>query len=228
MTYRQTTDNRRWLLAIDTSTERAGIALTDGARVSELSWHAGRDQTVSVLAEIDHLLGLAGIAADDLAAIAVAIGPGMFNGLRVGVSIAKGFHLANGTPLLGVSTLGVTAEPFLTLGTTVVATVAAGRGRLVWTRFPDGEGPVNGSIDDLVTALRATAKPVVVAGDLDAAQVDRLLTVSGVGVPPLAVRERRPGVLAGIAWSRRQAGEHDDPILLAPVYVHSGARVGRG
>ena len=95
-----------WLLAIDTSTEIAGLALDDGDRRFELAWHAGRDQTVSVLAEIDHLLGLAGIEPSQLAAIAVATGPGMFNGLRVGMGVAKGLVIGLDVALIGVSTPG--------------------------------------------------------------------------------------------------------------------------
>src|SRR4051812_20321526 len=121
-----------WLLAIDTSTEQAGIALTDGSRTAETSWWAGRDQTVTVLAQIDRLVDLVGINPGEIAAIAVATGPGMFNGLRVGMSIAKGWHLGSGAVLIGVSTFDITTEPYSGLGLPVIATIAAGRGRLVW------------------------------------------------------------------------------------------------
>lgn len=72
------------LLAIDTSSEVAGLALYDGQWVSELSWHAGRNQTASLLGEIRHILRLNQRDVRDLRAVAVAIGPGSFNGLRVG------------------------------------------------------------------------------------------------------------------------------------------------
>ena len=83
------------LLAIDTSTLAAGLALyRDGAPLAELQWPAGRAQTTAVLHEIDRLLGLAGLTVADLAAVAVATGPGSFNGLRVGLSTAKGLVFA--------------------------------------------------------------------------------------------------------------------------------------
>jgi hypothetical protein len=33
---------------------------------------------------------------------------------------------------------------------------------------------------------------------------------------------RRPGVLAELAWKRWQAGQTDDPAMLAPIYLHIG------
>src|SRR6478752_10375267 len=123
------------VLAIDTSTDFAGIAVSDGSNVVELRWSAGRNQTTSVLEQIDHCLKLAGIAVSDLAAIAVAIGPGMFNGLRVSASIAKGLAIAGDIPLIGISTLEITAAPWHGLGRGVIALVSAGRGRVVWQRF---------------------------------------------------------------------------------------------
>jgi len=77
------------LLAIDTSTDFAGIAVSGGSNVVELRWSAGRNQTTSVLEQIDRCLKLGGIAVSDLSAIAVAIGPGMFNGLRVGAKSVR-------------------------------------------------------------------------------------------------------------------------------------------
>jgi tRNA threonylcarbamoyladenosine biosynthesis protein TsaB len=218
----------QWLLAIDTSTEQAGLALTNGDQILEVTWRAGRDQTVTVLPQIDHLLELAGIAASDLAAIAIATGPGMFNGLRVGISIAKGFHLGLGIGLIGVSTFDVTAYPHRAIGLPVVAVIAAGRGRLVWTVDGLPEQAVNSSVTELADQLRGRFDRVLVAGELTPEQAGLLSSVPGLVLPPLAARLRRPGVLAAIGWSRLRDGELDDPITLAPVYVHGAATPARG
>lgn len=210
-----------WLLAIDTSTEQAGLAVTNGSDLAELSWRAGRDQTVSVLAQIDRLLELTGITNGELAAIAVASGPGMFNGLRVGMSLAKGIHLGSGVAVLGVSTLEATAYPFLCLQRDVAAVVAAGRGRLVWQRFPRGAAPVNGTVDELAASLAADAGDVVVAGDVTEEHMERLTAIPHVVVPPRLARARRPAGLAAIGWRRFSAGERDDPVALTPVYAHA-------
>ena len=129
------TNSQRWLLAIDSSTDQAGIALFDGQRLAELSWIAGRTQTTSLLSEVDHLLKLQGVTLKDIAAIAVATGPGAFSGLRVGFGIAKGLSLARGIPLIGVPTLDATAYFWSIQESPVVAVVQAGRGRVVWAEY---------------------------------------------------------------------------------------------
>jgi hypothetical protein len=70
--------------------------MTEGA---ELRWNAG-NQTVTLL-EIDHLCRLCSIEITALSAIAVATGPGSFNALRVGMSVAKGLAFALAIPVFG-------------------------------------------------------------------------------------------------------------------------------
>src|SRR5262249_40249188 len=102
----------RVLLAIDTSTRVASVALYDGRVLVETTWHAGRDHWRQLLQKIDEALRTLGRSVADLTAIGVAIGPGSFNGLRVGVSTAKSIALAKEIPIVGVETLRTTAYAF--------------------------------------------------------------------------------------------------------------------
>jgi tRNA threonylcarbamoyladenosine biosynthesis protein TsaB len=222
------TEQPSWVLAIDTSTDQASLALTDGQRVSALSWPAGRDQTVSALAELDHLLEVTRVDRAALGAIGVATGPGMFNGVRVGMSVAKGLHLGLRIPLIGVSTLEATAFPFLDMRRPVVAVVAAGRGRVIWSRPGDDDSPMNVSLEELHDALTEHVGEVIVAGDLTAEQAARLSGVPGVIVPPVLATPSRASAIAVIAWRKFRAGAADDPVLLAPIYVHGRATTARG
>lgn len=221
--------NPGWLLAIDTSTEQAGIALTDGARTGEVSWPAGRTQTESVLAEIDHLRGLLGIATPDIRAIAVATGPGTFTGLRVGISIAKGLALAGSLPIIGVPTLAAAAAPYAHFPAAVIVVLAAGRGRVVWARYEGWESadsgapePRNTTFSQLVAAL-ADQPDALVAGELTAEQRTQLRGTGHdqVEAPPL--QNRRPGAVAAIAWDRWRRDDTDDLMTLEPVYLHGVA-----
>lgn len=215
-----------WLLAIDTSSEQAGVALTNDSLSAETVWFAGRDQTVTVLGEIDCLRRLVGIEVTDLAAIAVATGPGMFNSLRVGMSIAKGLVLGLDLPLIGVPTLDIAAYPYARFPGHVIATVAAGRGRLVWAVYGGAaawrllEPPQNGTLDDLITAAQAIGDPLTITGELTAEQERALRAATQATVPPASARMRRPLALAEIAWQRLEAGDVDDPVNLEPVYLH--------
>src|ERR671910_2807739 len=125
----------RPILSIDTSSSQGGIALYDGRTISTRSFPAERSHTTTLLSEIHHLLDRAEISVRELAAVAIATGPGTFTGLRVGFGVAKGFHLASGVPLIGIPTLEATALGVAICGIPVIAVVGAGRGRLVWARY---------------------------------------------------------------------------------------------
>ncbi len=229
-TSEQRVDERSWLLAIDSSTEQAGIALTDGLRCAEQTWDAGRAQTTVLLAEIDHLLNVVGIGLGEVRGIAVATGPGTFNGLRVGMSIAKGLVLGLGVPVLGVPTLAATALPFAATGLPVVAVVSAGRGRLVWAsygvqagRWSEMAPPRNGLVAELAAELTGRTRGVIVTGELNPAQEAALAALPGISLPARILRLRRPAAVAELAWARFQSGEADDPVVLEPTYLHGGS-----
>lgn len=220
------TTQRGWLLAIDTSTEQAGLALTDGDLTAELSWPAGRTQTVTVLPQIEQLLDLCGVDRDALGAVAVAIGPGTFTGLRVGLALAKGFVLARDLPLIGVPTLDIAAAPYASTDSPVVVAVAAGRGRIVWAAYGHDEGfglrygPVNTLGAELVDWLRDHPHTLV-TGELSSALRGALHAAGHERIEEAALALRRPAALAAIGWCRWQDGEIDDAAMLEPVYLHA-------
>ncbi|MBX6343024.1 MAG: tRNA (adenosine(37)-N6)-threonylcarbamoyltransferase complex dimerization subunit type 1 TsaB, partial [Thermomicrobiaceae bacterium] len=180
--------------------------------------------TQSTLAEIDHLLHLNGRQVHDLRAVAVAIGPGTFNGLRVGMAIAKGFAFSLGVPIVGVVTLDAVAYPHSGERRPVRAFVAAGRGRAVfadyryrngsWTRLGELR---NEAVDRLAEGL---AEPTLLVGEFSARPPEALERDPRVVLPPPSLRTRRASYLAEIAFRRWQAGDVDRLETLEPVYVH--------
>jgi tRNA threonylcarbamoyladenosine biosynthesis protein TsaB len=212
-------------LSIDTSSGQAGIALYDGRSLSIRSWPADRAHTTTLLSEIHHLLDRSEVSVRELAAVAIATGPGTFTGLRVGFGIAKGFHLATGVPLIGIPTLEATAVSFAACGLPTVAVVGAGRGRLVWARFEMRENgldqsrpPRNGTVVELVEELRGSV-PVVVTGEVDADQAELINRLEGVSLPAAPLRMRQPAALAELAWRRWRSGETDEAAAVEPVYL---------
>jgi tRNA threonylcarbamoyladenosine biosynthesis protein TsaB len=215
----------RAILSIDTSSGQGGVALYDGLMLSTRSWPAARSHTTTLLTEIHHLLDRAEISVRELAAVAIATGPGTFTGLRVGFGVAKGFHLASGVPLIGVPTLEASALAFASCGTPVVAVVGAGRGRVVWASFEsstagltESHAPRNGTLSELVAELNGSG-PVLVTGEVDEDQAELIDSIDGVSIPPLALRMRHPGAIAELAWRRWRAGHVDDASAIEPVYL---------
>jgi tRNA threonylcarbamoyladenosine biosynthesis protein TsaB len=219
--------NPAHVLIIDTSSAQGCVALFDGVHLSARSWPADRNHTTTLLGEIHHVLTGSHVSSDGLAAVAVTTGPGAFTALRVGMGVAKGVHLAADTPLIAVSTLEASALPFAATPDRIVATIPAGRGRLVWQPFiGTGDGveplaePRNGTGGDLVTELTAAANlRFVISGELTVEHAEQLTTAPNVFVPPAALRFRQPGALAELAWRKWQAQDLADPMLLEPVYL---------
>ncbi|CAA9555626.1 MAG: TsaB protein, required for threonylcarbamoyladenosine (t(6)A) formation in tRNA [uncultured Thermomicrobiales bacterium] len=226
-----------WLLAIDTSSELLGVAVTNGTATAELVWPAGRHQTTVLLPAIESVLRRMGLVIADLSAVAVAVGPGTFNGLRAGLGTAKGLALGGGLPLIGVGTLAATVMPVLVPGRLAIGVVAAGRGRVVSAvhAMSGGAGarpvevgpPANGSIEDLARRLADLTGPLTLVGEIDDAQLAVIApAVAGTDlwVPPAPARGRRPGGVAAIGYQRWVAGDSDDPDTLDAVYLHGAAR----
>jgi tRNA threonylcarbamoyladenosine biosynthesis protein TsaB len=222
------------LLAIDTSTGTAGIALYGpGGPLAETSWAAGRTQTASVLREVDRLCTLSALRPADLGAVAVATGPGSFNGMRVGISTAKGLVFALGLPLIGVPTLDATAYPHGDAGLPVRAVLAAGRGRYVSALYRWQEGAMqrvgdyeNGSLADLAALI---VEPTLVCGELPHEHLAEWQATAPLArVVPPTLNARRASCLAELAWQRHRRHESDDPATLEPVYLHGQRASGHG
>jgi len=98
------------LLTIDTSTTTCSVALSiDGNLVAEYLSNQGRTLSARLLDCVDLLLKGSGLAMADLDGFGVALGPGSFTGLRVGVATVKGLALATGKPVAGFSSLAMLA-----------------------------------------------------------------------------------------------------------------------
>lgn len=203
------------LLAIDTSTEQAGIALSTSKGVFVHSWPASRAQTTTVLPEIDRMVAEAGLQPSDVTGLVVAIGPGTFTGLRVGLAIAKGIVAARQVPIVGIPTLEIVfaSHP----EDEIVAVLPAGRGRVVWQRR--GEAPVNASMPELVESVGSN----VLVGELSPDQ-QAFLREAGVA---FQVEHRDPLRLLELGEIRIAAGEVHDPVTLEPTYLH-GVTVNAG
>src|SRR5687768_1641983 len=98
------------LLAVDTSTAQLGLALYDGSQVlAESLWVSRARHTVELAPALGELFQRTGISMDEIRALGVALGPGSFTSLRVGLAFVKGLSLARNLPVVGIPTLDVVA-----------------------------------------------------------------------------------------------------------------------
>jgi len=216
------------ILAIDTATQYAALALyhSDGLFAEE-NWYAGRNHTVELMPRIDRMLKLANLKVSGLTALAVALGPGSFTGLRIGLAVAKGMALPDKLPVVGVPTLEITAYPFRAIDLPVWAIAQAGRGRILAAHFGRRDDKWQGLTKPHLTTFealgQAITQPVLCTGEIDreASTTLKRLSHQKARMAEPSERLRRGGYLAEIAATRLEAGAQDDPDALVPIYISS-------
>ncbi|WP_069801867.1 tRNA (adenosine(37)-N6)-threonylcarbamoyltransferase complex dimerization subunit type 1 TsaB [Thermogemmatispora onikobensis] len=241
------------LLAIDSSTRQASLALcSEETLYAEETWLVENNHSVELLPAIRRLLSSRNWRPADLSALAVALGPGSFNGVRVAVATARSLAFALEKPLVGVGTLDIIAAQQRRWSGPICAVLEAGRSELyaacyLSTEGQDEQGRLTQDLQrlgdyvllppqQLVAYLKELAAtslavpgrrelpPFLFCGELKAATCATLRS----SLPECAFAEpllatRRATTLAALAWPRLLRGEGDDPLRLEPLYLRPPA-----
>lgn len=212
------------ILAIDTSTDQASIALTSELELrAELTWVTGRNHSRQLSTSVRSLLSAADATVENLSGVVVAIGPGSFSGIRVALSAAKALCVALSIPIVGVGTLDVIAFAAPCAGR-VLAVLPAGRSQLygglfdLETGFPRRIGDYH--LSSPTELLRVADDETLLVGPgtdvlLVAAQAQELRT-RGL---PARFAVRRAAYLAELGEQRLREGLQDSVAELEPLYL---------
>ncbi|MCL6465604.1 MAG: tRNA (adenosine(37)-N6)-threonylcarbamoyltransferase complex dimerization subunit type 1 TsaB [candidate division WOR-3 bacterium] len=159
-------------LALDTSGTRTALALVkDDKPIFETSATAPYGHNEKLLDLLKEALDQTGITLNQITAICLTIGPGMFTSLRVGLSVAKGLALTGKLPLKGVNTLYALAATAEEHSQPVLALIDARRGELYTGLYYQGTPIIKPSVlppeqlPTIITQSRLPATVVRVAGD---------------------------------------------------------------
>ncbi len=237
------------ILAIDTSSATASVAVYADRVLSETTWHSGRRHSAQLLPAIDDTLSRAGIDKKKLSAIAVAAGPGSYSGLRVGVSTAMSMALALDLALAQVPTLDVIACAHLgclpstrgdgatkfdgptrgggSIGRTIRAAIEVGRDHFATASYrSDGhlehEAPIERvGLGELLEL--AAAERSLLAVDLDPETRETIEHQYGerVELASPGASARRAGFLAELAAMKIRRGELVGDLAVEPIYLHN-------
>ncbi|MGQ0793401.1 MAG: tRNA (adenosine(37)-N6)-threonylcarbamoyltransferase complex dimerization subunit type 1 TsaB [Deltaproteobacteria bacterium] len=137
------------VLGVETSTYAESVALVDGEAVlGELFVNSGGGNSESIVLMTDALVRQVGIGRGELQGVAVSAGPGAFTPLRIGMAAAKGFALALGIPIIGVSSLVALAAGAAFVPWRICSIIDAKRGEVFAALFKFTEGGVVERLSD--------------------------------------------------------------------------------
>ncbi|MEM9999850.1 MAG: tRNA (adenosine(37)-N6)-threonylcarbamoyltransferase complex dimerization subunit type 1 TsaB [Pseudomonadota bacterium] len=122
------------ILAIDTCANFCAAAVFDSKNrlQTHLREDIGRGHAAHLLPIVEQVLDRASCSFGDLTKVIVALGPGSFTGIRVGVAAARGYGVALSVPVEGFSTFALlAAEAKRETGKTdMIVSIKGGRGQL--------------------------------------------------------------------------------------------------
>jgi len=207
------------VLAVDTSTMAGGVALLDGDRVvGESLLDVRTTHSERLMLAVDRALGDAGWQPRDLDGLAVAVGPGSFTGLRIGIATIKGLALALDRPIAAVPTLDAMAAGLPWAARAVCPVIDSRRDEVFASLYRWDGLAMRREWDYLALSPRELAErltePVIGLGD-GAPRIDSpWMTV--------AVPSRRGPAAACVGWlghARLVRGETASPVDLVPLYL---------
>ena len=213
-------------LAIDTSTDTASLALVQDSQVlAELTWRCEQNHSVELLPRLADLLSRTKSSLQSISCVIVAKGPGSFNGLRVGVSTAKGLAFSLGIPMVGISTLEVEAYQHAETNLPICPIFNAGRGEIATAIYQMKRNEWRQITSEHITTVERLCSQIttktVFCGEFVASiagQLRKQLKQRAI-ISSSTARLRRASFLAELGQQRLKAGNYDNPATLHPLYL---------
>jgi tRNA threonylcarbamoyladenosine biosynthesis protein TsaB len=188
----------------------------------------GRRHAEQLAPAIKYACTETGVRLEQLAAIAVGIGPGLFTGLRVGVTTARTMAQALRIPVIPVSSLDLVAYPLRHAGRRIVVVLDARRREVFHAAYQPVPGGVQrdseygvGPVRDLVADLDATGEEVLLAGDGVARYRKELSELERAEEAGPGFDAPNIGALVELATGRFEREEFSAPWDVLPMYLRA-------
>jgi tRNA threonylcarbamoyladenosine biosynthesis protein TsaB len=214
-------------LAIDTATAQVGVAIgRDGRVLGEVVIDGGRRHAEELAPAIEYLRAQTGVALDDLACISVGVGPGLYTGLRVGVTTARTLAQVLEVPVVAIPSLDLVAYPWRSTHRRVVALIDARRKEVFAARYwpvpggiqRDGEYTVEAP-DAVAAELAASGAESLLVGDGALEYADAFTGIDHVELAGPAGAAPSVAALVELATARFEREEFHRADDVAPLYL---------
>ena len=208
------------VLALETSTEIASVALLRGAHLTRRQTAGVQSHSQSVLPMVSSLLEEAGMQLSDCELIAFGCGPGSFTGVRTACAIAQGLAFGAGLPLAPVVTLEAMAEACrLASGATdVLAVLDARMNEVYWAQYRyDGQWQeISAPALSAAAHVRAAGQPVMVGNGV---ALCTQFHVEPASMEALALPDA--AAIARLGQAAKARGQVVDAMHAQPLYLRN-------
>lgn len=216
------------ILALDTSSMMGSVAVADEEKViAEELLNIEVTHSERLIPSVDAVLEKAGISISGVDGFGVAIGPGSFTGLRIGIAAVKGFAFCTRRPVVGISSLAALAYNLCGSEKPVISVLDARRGEIYVGVYVFEGDDARAILPDTVMKpekvieyAASLGKRVTFVGD----GIGRLRPLiekqlRGAVIPPPGINHPRASNIAWLALKRIAAGNADDLVALNPNYI---------
>ncbi len=213
------------IVAITTSTPASSVALAEGRRVVASAENVNaRGHAEFVVAALDFCMRTAKWSPEDIQSVVVDVGPGLYTGIRVGISIAQGIGASLGVQVAPSSSLDVLALRAATGHRRIFPVVDVRRGQVAvagYSPVPGGvvrDHPIELTTPERLLAMLSTQREgILLVGDIPALGKGALSGLRGVRVG----RPRYPTAeaLAEAGLGVLERGEAPHPDAVRPQYL---------
>lgn len=215
------------ILGIESATTQVGCAVGghEGVLAAARSGR-GRRHAESLAPQIEFVLDQARIAIDEVSVVAVDVGPGLFTGLRVGISTAMATAFGLGVPMIGVSSLDLVAFPLRHSRRLIVVAIDARRGELFTAFYRAVPGGIQQVRDpdvvtpaDLYGEMQALGTECLLVGDGALRYREHFSGLTKVEIADVSLAYPSASSLVALAHPRAMREEFVQPAEITPLYL---------
>jgi tRNA threonylcarbamoyladenosine biosynthesis protein TsaB len=215
-----------YVLGIETSTKTGSVAIvTDGGVIAQYSLNIEVTHSERLMSTVDRVMKDTGFTMADMDGYAVAIGPGSFTGLRIGLATVKGLALVTGKPVAAVPTLKALAWNLPYAAYPVCPMLDARKDEVYAATFRfDGTAQVHDIADTVISLARLSehiSEKTLFTGEASYLFRKDILEIFGeraLFAPVSAILPSAASV-AELGLDMIKSGRLADPDTLTPIYI---------
>lgn len=205
----------------------------DNHVLCELTLHVEETHTSQLMPAVEHILKTMGLTPEQLDGLAVALGPGSFTGLRIGMATVKGLAVAASKPIVGVSTLEAMAWNFPFCPHPMCPMIDARMKEVYAAWFRTERGKVLRQSDDLVLRvsdlLKNVNEDVLFFGSgvqRYRAEIEEIMGKKALFASP-EIMGARASLVGLLAMEKMERGEFAGLDSLEPLYIRQSLAIAK-